>query len=187
MRFTPSTFIVLTLMYCAIALLPKKVACAPLTLSGDTLQAKHSFHDGPLTEQVDSIVVVKRYRHMYVFNNKKLLKVYKICLGTSPTGHKHFQGDRKTPEGLYHINDKNAYSMAHKSLGISYPNEDDRKYARKAGKPTGGDVKIHGTLNGEEASEEEWAKSDWTWGCIAIRNKEIDRSEEHTSELQSQR
>ncbi len=145
----------------------------------DTAQARRGFHNGPLTEQVDSIVVVKHFRHMYVFSNKKLLKVYNICLGTAPIGHKHFQGDRKTPEGLYYINDKNPNSMAHKSLGISYPNDEDRKYARKAGKATGGDVKIHGTLNGEEASEEEWAKSDWTWGCIAIRNKEIDELYDH--------
>ena len=147
--------------------------------SGDTLNSRRSFHQGPLTMAVDSILVVKRYRHMYVFNNKKLLKVYKISLGTSPVGPKHFQGDRKTPEGLYHIDGKNPNSMAHKSIGISYPNDNDQKYARSKGLPTGGDIKIHGTLNGEEAVEEEWAKEDWTWGCIAVRNADVDELYDH--------
>ena len=111
---------------------------------------------------------------MYVFHNGKLLKVYHISLGTSPEGPKHFQGDRKTPEGLYFINDKNPSSIAHKSLGISYPNERDRKYAKYNGLPTSGDVKIHGIMNGYENQEDDWMKSDWTWGCIAVRNSEVD-------------
>jgi murein L,D-transpeptidase YafK len=145
----------------------------------DTTSVQRGFHNGPLVGQVDSIVVVKRFRHMYLFSNKKLLKVYKISLGQVPVGAKHIQGDLKTPEGLYHIDGKNPYSIAHKSLGISYPNDNDRKYARTVGKPTGGDIKIHGMMNGKEAEEEEWAKEDWTWGCIAIRNTEVDELYDH--------
>jgi murein L,D-transpeptidase YafK len=64
--------------------------------------------------------------------------------------------------------------MAHKSLAISYPNNKDRQFARKYGKPTGGDVMIHGILNGDEANAKDYVGSDWTWGCIAITNEEVD-------------
>ncbi len=109
-----------------------------------------------------------------VFCKQKLLKEYKISLGESPIGAKHFKGDRKTPEGLYQINGKSAQSMAHKCLGISYPNDKDRAYARKFGKSTGGDVKIHGFLNGYENEPDSFIGFDWTWGCIAVTNDEVD-------------
>ncbi len=104
--------------------------------------------DSLLAAPVDSICVVKHTRRMYVYNGKQLLKVYPIRLGTTPVGAKRVQGDRKTPEGLYYINGKNPNSMAHKNLGISYPNDNDRSYARKKGLSPGGDVKIHGMVNG---------------------------------------
>lgn len=114
-----------------------------------------------------------------VFCKQKLLKEYRISLGEKPLGAKHFKGDRKTPEGLYQINSKSAQSMAHKCLGISYPNEADRAYARRFGKSTGGDVKIHGFLNGYENEPESFIGFDWTWGCIAVTNDEIDELFEH--------
>jgi murein L,D-transpeptidase YafK len=136
---------------------------------------KNKFLLKKLDQPVDSILVVKKYRHMYVFNKGKLLKVYNVSLGTVPIGHKHFQGDFKTPEGLYRIVHKNPYSQAHKSLAISYPNDNDRRYAKKHGKPTGGDVMIHGLWNGwSDDDETDYSKEDWTWGCIAVKNLEID-------------
>ncbi len=111
---------------------------------------------------------------MYVYNNHHLVKIYRIVLGEQPEGKKHFEGDRKTPEGLYHINGKNPKSMAYKSLGISYPNDDDRMYARSKGLPTGGDIKIHGIVNGYESETDDWMKSDWTWGCIAVTNADME-------------
>ncbi len=147
--------------------------CMP-TVPTDSAINKNKFLKVKLDTEVDSILVVKRFRHMYVFNHGLLLKVYNISLGESPIGPKHFQGDRKTPEGLYYIDHKNPYSMAHKSLAISYPNNKDRQFARKYGKPTGGDVMIHGILNGDEANAKDYVGSDWTWGCIAITNEEVD-------------
>lgn len=139
----------------------------------------NKFHERYLKTEVDSIVVVKHFRHMYVFNNKKLLKVYSISLGEQPVGAKHFKGDRKTPEGIYYITKRNANSMAHKSLAISYPNDKDRQYAKSQHRDTGGDVMIHGILNGEEANTADWMKSDWTWGCIAVTNQDVDELYEH--------
>lgn len=143
-------------------------------LHADTLNHRISYLERKISQPIDSILVVKHFRHMYVFNNKKLLKIYNICLGQEPVGPKHFQGDLKTPEGLYRIFDKNPYSTCHKNLGISYPNDDDRRYARSHGKPTGGDIKIHGLLNGEEDNAAAYEGTDWTWGCIAVTNADID-------------
>lgn len=130
--------------------------------------------DTPLTAQVDSILVLKSKRELIVFNSRNLLKVYHASLGQIPVGKKHFKGDLKTPEGLYHINGKNAHSEAHKNLGISYPNDADRAYAKKMGRPTGGDVKIHGALNGYNGDKTDYQGSDWTWGCIAVLDEEVD-------------
>jgi murein L,D-transpeptidase YafK len=145
-----------------------------ILLTGDSTSASSRFHAAGVAQPIDSILVVKRYRHMYAYNNGKLLKVYNIRLGQQPVGPKHFQGDLKTPEGLYYITQKNPASTCYKSLRISYPGDADRAYARKYGKPTGGDVMIHGILNGEEKNTAEWMKSDWTWGCIAVNNTDMD-------------
>ena len=149
--------------------------------ASDTLSVRSSFHHGALSEAVDSILVVKRFRHMYVFHDNKLLKVYKIALGDSPVGPKHFKDDRKTPEGIYYITARNAVSAAHKSLRISYPNEQDRQYARRFGRPTGGDIMIHGKMNGDTDENSDYGDEDWTWGCIAVSNKEIDELYDHVT------
>lgn len=144
------------------------------SVAAGRLVRRGNFHAARLQAEVDSIVVVKKFRHMYAFGGGKLLKVYNIALGEQPVGPKHFEGDRKTPEGVYRITQKNPNSTCHKSLRISYPNDDDRRYARKYGKRTGGDVMIHGILNGEETNAAAWMKGDWTWGCIAVYNEDIE-------------
>jgi murein L,D-transpeptidase YafK len=127
-----------------------------------------------LKSEVDSIYVVKHLREMYVYRGGKLLKIYKVSLGDAPVGHKHFQGDEKTPEGLYYINDRNPLSICHKNLGISYPNDADRAYARKHGQPTGGDIKIHGLPNGQGYIGKGHLLDDWTNGCIGVTDEEVD-------------
>lgn len=111
---------------------------------------------------------------MVVYAHKKKIKTYIISLGVAPSGRKRSEGDRKTPEGLYTINDKNPNSIYHKNLGISYPNEEDRKYARTHHVATGGDVKIHGLPNQQKYAANDYLYSDWTWGCISVSNEEIE-------------
>lgn len=123
---------------------------------------------------VDSIVVEKNKREMSVFFKDTLLKKYHVSLGFTPVGEKCFQGDGKTPEGLYFINDKNPYSDYHKNLSISYPDVEDIVYAKKFGKSAGGDIKIHGYPNGYTAIDVRRLAPDWTLGCIAVSNIEID-------------
>jgi murein L,D-transpeptidase YafK len=144
-------------------------------------QRKMTYIDTPLKLDIDSILVLKQKREMYVYCHNKLLKVYHVCLGFTPVGAKHLEGDGKTPEGRYYICDKNLQSEYHKSLGVSYPNEADKKYALAAHKPAGGNIKIHGLPNGEGQNKEAYIYEDWTWGCIALTDEEIDEVFAHTA------
>lgn len=128
---------------------------------------------------IDSLVVFKDKREMHAYLEGKYLKTYKIALGDAPKGHKHFEGDEKTPEGLYYINDRNPNSGYHKNLGISYPNAEDREFARKKAKSSGGDIKIHGLPNGQGYIGKLHLVTDWTNGCIAVTDEEVDELYEY--------
>ena len=128
---------------------------------------------------VDNLVVYKSKRKMEVYSGDRLVKTYVIALGRSPVGHKEYEGDCKTPEGVYKINDRNPNSAYHKNLGISYPNEQDVAHARTIGKDPGGHIKIHGLRNdrGYIGKFHRW--KNWTAGCIAVTNEEVDELYEH--------
>lgn len=128
----------------------------------------------PKDVQIDDIVVFKSKRQLLVYSNGLLLKTYKISIGLQPIGDKVFQGDNKTPEGIYFINDKNPNSICYKNLGISYPNKDDITNAKRLGKPAGGDIKIHGLFNnfGFISKFHRWFG--FTYGCIMVTDEEID-------------
>lgn len=123
---------------------------------------------------IDSIAVHKAEHELLVFKQGKLLKVYTVRLSSQPVGPKHAAGDNKTPEGLYYINAKNPYSSFHKSLSISYPNALDMNYAKTHGLLPGGDIVIHGLPNGAEKLGKNRYRNDWTSGCIALTNDDID-------------
>ncbi len=118
--------------------------------------------------EVTQIQVHKADRKMYLLHDSKVLKAYDVGLGFAPTGHKQFEGDGKTPEGQYFISYKNPNSDYHLSLKISYPNETDIAFAKSQGKPTGGDIVIHG------GPRERTNKRDWTWGCVAVSDNEME-------------
>jgi len=125
--------------------------------------------------KVDFLLVEKSKRTMKAYSRTQLLKTYKISLGGNPTGHKAFEGDEKTPEGMYTINDRNPHSGYHKNLGVSYPNPTDREKANVIGKSPGGDIKIHGLRNGAFRMINKLHRlTDWTNGCIAVTNSEVD-------------
>ena len=131
--------------------------------------------------KVDRILVLKSKRQLQAFSNGKLVKIYTISLGRNPIGDKEFEGDKRTPEGLYTINDKNPNSGYHKNLGVSYPNQNDIEEANKIDKPTGGQIKIHGIRNGIGFIGKFQRWFDWTAGCMALTNSEIDELYEHTT------
>ncbi|WP_299826002.1 L,D-transpeptidase family protein [uncultured Pontibacter sp.] len=123
---------------------------------------------------IDKLSIDKSERELSVYSKGKLLKTYSISLGKEPIGDKQFEGDNKTPEGLYFINGKNSQSSYYKNLGISYPNSEDRNEAKKLSKSAGGDIKIHGLPNKLPFLGRLHRITDWTAGCVAVTNEEMD-------------
>jgi murein L,D-transpeptidase YafK len=121
----------------------------------------------------DRVVVLKSERKLMLMKNDKVLKTYRIALGTDPLGPKTRQGDHKTPEGRYLLDRHNQRSQFHRSIHISYPNADDRTRARRLGVSPGGDIFLHGLPNGYEPSPKQ-TFDDWTDGCTAVTDPEID-------------
>lgn len=119
--------------------------------------------------EVTRVVVFKGERKMHLLSGSKTLKSYDVDLGFAPNGHKGEEGDGRTPEGHYMIDRRNPNSEFHLSIGIDYPNAADVERARAAGVRPGGDIFIHGRPN-------KYAKAgrDWTAGCIAVTNREME-------------
>lgn len=135
----------------------------------------------PQGAQVNKILVLKSKRELVALSGSQVLKIYKVALGKVPVGAKQFEGDNKTPEGIYYIYDKNPGSKYHKNLGVSYPNIRDIANAKKAGKPHGGNIKIHGLPDNMAFAGRLQSMMDWTAGCIAMNNDDIDELYAHTA------
>lgn len=128
--------------------------------------SKFKTYNGP---EVTQVLVYKESRKMYLMHQAEVLGAYDVGLGFAPVGDKQVEKDGKTPEGDYLIDRRNPNSEFHLSIGISYPNEEDKTYAQSIGKKPGGDIFIHGRP---------WryrkGGQDWTAGCIAVTNSEIE-------------
>ncbi|MBD0260812.1 MAG: L,D-transpeptidase family protein [Cytophagales bacterium] len=126
------------------------------------------------TEQADKVVVYKSKRQMQLLRAEKVLRTYRVALGDNPVGHKRQEGDEKTPEGDYVLDWRNPNSLYYKSIHISYPNAQDRQQARRRGVSPGGDIMIHGRNGPVVLPDGTWKWKDWTDGCIAVTNAEMD-------------
>ncbi|MRR57879.1 MAG: outer membrane protein assembly factor BamD [Deltaproteobacteria bacterium] len=122
----------------------------------------------------EKILIEKKERRLMLISKGDVLKTYKIALGGNPIGPKERAGDNKTPEGCYVIDSRNKGSRYHLSLHVSYPNERDKKRAKQLGVSPGGDIMIHGIKNGLSWVGEYHAEVDWTKGCIAVTDEEIE-------------
>ena len=122
----------------------------------------------------DRVVVLKKERTLQLLSQGKVIKMYKVALGGDPVGPKTRQGDHKTPEGVYVLDSRNAHSQFYKSIHISYPNASDRAAARRQRVSPGGDVFVHGLPRGYGWVGASHRLKDWTDGCIAVTNEEID-------------
>ena len=129
--------------------------------------------DAP-TPKVDKILILKRERKLILLSGSKEVRSYRVALGPNPVGPKTYRGDNRTPEGFYKIDGRNPGSAYHRSLHVSYPNADDRARAKKLGKNPGGDIFIHGLPNGQGWVGKAHALHDWTLGCIAVTDEEIE-------------
>jgi murein L,D-transpeptidase YafK len=124
--------------------------------------------------QADRIVILKSARTMTLLSGSKVLKTYKVALGSVPVGPKQIEGDHKTPEGDYVIDAKNQHSQFHLSLHISYPSAADQQRARSLGARPGGAIMIHGLARPFAYLGPLHRQTDWTDGCIAVTNAEIE-------------
>ena len=124
--------------------------------------------------RADKVLVIKNKRLLLLLKDGEIFRTYKVSLGRQPSGHKTMQGDRKTPEGKYVLDSRNAKSKYHLALHISYPNASDILSAQKRGVPPGGDIMIHGLPPAYSRLGEELSFLDWTDGCIAVTNTEME-------------
>jgi len=129
--------------------------------------------------EIDKILVLKGKHEMQLIGNNEIIKSYPIAIGREPEGAKHFEGDDKTPEGKYFIESKNPNSGYYLNLGISYPAQKDIAFAKKIGRKPGGLIKIHGLKNGLGFLGKFHRWKDWTHGCIALTNHEMDELYHH--------
>ena len=122
----------------------------------------------------DRVVIEKAAHRLSLMNHGKPCKTYDVALGRGASGPKEREGDGRTPEGLYVIDGRNASSAFHRALHISYPNAADRARAAAGGFAPGGDIMIHGIRNGLGWIGPLQRTFDWTKGCIAVTDAEID-------------
>lgn len=123
----------------------------------------------------DLVVVEKGRRTMLLFAAGQQIARYYVALGKNPVGKKHCTGDNRTPEGVYQISGRKPNSDFHRALRISYPSPDDVANAQARGCTPGGDIMIHGLRPGSMANERQHLFADWTRGCVAVTNKEIEQ------------
>jgi murein L,D-transpeptidase YafK len=138
------------------------------------LYAHHNWNSSPAGTTIDRIVVEKSARRLSMFRDGVQIKTVRIALGRNPLGAKQEEGDTKTPEGIYKIDGRNPQSSFHLALHISYPSDEDNKRAATHGVSAGSDIMIHGIQNGRGwiGAFHRW--KDWTAGCIAVTDEEIE-------------
>jgi murein L,D-transpeptidase YafK len=120
------------------------------------------------------LVVKKSARKLFLFAGDELLRSYEVALGKNPVGHKERRGDYRTPEGKYLLDWRNPQSRFYRSIHISYPNENDRRRAAAMGVDPGGSIMIHGVPNRYRDDQEFLISFNWTEGCIAVTNKDME-------------
>jgi lipoprotein-anchoring transpeptidase ErfK/SrfK len=163
----------LKFVYCPVVL--KIVFFVGATLAiGVLVYSHHNWNPLPAAIIIDRIAVEKSARKLSIFSEGKSLKSYRVALGRNPLGPKQQEGDMKTPEGIYQVDYRNPLSDYHLALHISYPSADDVARAAERGVPAGFDIMIHGLPNGHGwiGAFHRW--KDWTAGCIALTDEEIE-------------
>jgi murein L,D-transpeptidase YafK len=150
------------------------VAACGAALLAAMVWAHRSVAPLPADANADLIVIDKSARRLTLYSSGVALRTYGVALGPAPLGHKEREGDLRTPEGRYTIDWRNPGSAFHRALHISYPSPIDMARARRGGYPPGGDIMIHGTPPRFAWLGRAHRLVDWTRGCIAVSNAEID-------------
>jgi murein L,D-transpeptidase YafK len=128
----------------------------------------------PSTSTADSVLVEKALRRLTLYQGTNVLRQYRVSLGRRPVGDKEREGDKKTPEGLFTVDRRKLDSSFHLALHISYPDESHAARAKARGVSPGSDIMIHGIRNGLFWAGKMHRWIDWTAGCIAVTDWEIE-------------
>jgi murein L,D-transpeptidase YafK len=176
MDFNKNGFVELTEVFSAIDIAKKEIhkdnkVCIEYYLLKDGITVSDRCIKLP---KADLVIVKKSERILCLIKDKKIFRKYKISLGDNPKGHKTKEGDEKTPEGNYTLDYKKSNSSFYKAIHISYPKKEDVNNAKKSGINPGGFIMIHGQKNHLGWLSFLTQKYDWTNGCIAVTNKEMD-------------
>lgn len=139
-----------------------------------SIKARRLENPLPANATADKILVEKSKRRLTLLNKNTPLKTYEISLGREPVEKKTEEGDGRTPEGIYSIDRRKLNSKYHRALHVSYPSAIDVAQAKAKGVSPGGDIMIHGLPNGIGFIGNLHTKRDWTLGCIAVTNSEIE-------------
>lgn len=143
------------------------------TLAAGLLPLPSAALEQPL-RRADLVRVRKRERLLELYRNDELLGVFRVALGFEPEGHKERQGDGRTPEGTYTVDGRHVTARYGRALHISYPSPEDVRRAQAAGVSAGGGIFIHGLPTGLGFIGSAHARLDWTNGCIAVTNEELE-------------
>ncbi len=136
------------------------------------LSALYGFAVQP--QKVNQVLILKKDHKLLLLGGQTVIKVYAVAIGKGGLSPKQREGDHKTPEGFYTIDRRKENSRFHRALHISYPNESDSERARKLGVEPGGDIMIHGIANGLGWLGSLHRLIDWTDGCVAVTDAEIE-------------
>jgi murein L,D-transpeptidase YafK len=152
-----------------------RLLLAPLLLAGLAC-AGPAMAQLPRAEPVkaDLVIVRKKDRTLELRRAGRTITTFPIALGPSPAGPKRKEGDGRTPEGVYTLDWRNSSSQFYRAIHISYPRGDDLLHALRWGVSPGGLIMLHGLPNGVSAARVGHPWSDWTNGCIAVTNEEMD-------------
>lgn len=162
-----------TLALLCLGLAPNAFA-TELLAKADTRMPGASLYEPADIGSVSKVVVRKGERRLYLMDGEDVVRSYRISLGDNPEGHKLYEGDERTPEGDYTLDWRNAESDFYKSIHISCPSERDRELASAWGLNPGGSIMIHGLPNDVGDMAFAYTGLDWTDGCIAVTNEEMD-------------
>ena len=155
----------------SLSLMPAAQAAPALTT--DIPIARVAGPGGPVP-LADSIVIEKKARRLTLYHQGRALRKYLVALGANPVGDKRFAGDQRTPEGVFSIDAKHEKSGFHLAMHISYPDSAHRARAEALGLSPGGNIMIHGLRNGRGTSGAFHRTVDWTDGCVALTDEEIE-------------
>jgi murein L,D-transpeptidase YafK len=166
-------FLIAVCLFLTTVFAPASASAGDLLARADTRMPGAPAFD-PEAVDISRVLVRKSERRLYLMADDQVVKSYRISLGDNPQGHKLYEGDERTPEGDYTLDWRNASSDFYKSIHISYPSAKDRELAHAWGLNPGGSIMIHGLPN--EAGDMAFAYQglDWTDGCIAVTNEEMD-------------